>query len=68
MYQKVIGCAAVLLSGNQPPTALREFIQEAQRLDAKPMGYIIGNMKEPNSRKRAGNRKGKADKEVLKTS
>ena len=42
---------------NADPTALREFIQEAQRLDAKSMEYILGIMKELNSRKRADNRK-----------
>ena len=36
---------------NADPTALREFIQEAQRLDAKSMEYILGIMKELNSRK-----------------
>ena len=36
---------------NANPTALREFIQEAQRLDAKSMEYIFGIMKELNSRK-----------------
>ena len=36
---------------NTDPTALREFIQEAQRLDAKSMEYILGIMKELNSRK-----------------
>ena len=36
---------------NADPTALREFIQEAQHLDAKSMEYILGIMKELNSRK-----------------
>ena len=36
---------------NADPTALREFIQEAQRLDAKSMEYILGIMKELNSEK-----------------
>ena len=36
---------------NADPTALREFIQEAQRLDAKSMEYILGIMKKLNSRK-----------------
>ena len=36
---------------NADPTALRKFIQEAQRLDAKSMEYILGIMKELNSRK-----------------
>ncbi len=36
---------------NADPTALREFIQEAKRLDAKSMEYILGIMKELNSRK-----------------
>ena len=31
---------------NADPTALREFIQEAQRLDVKSMEYILGIMKE----------------------
>ena len=36
---------------NADSTALREFIQEAKRLDAKSMEYILGIMKELNSRK-----------------
>ena len=36
---------------NADPTALREFIQEAKCLDAKSMEYILGIMKELNSRK-----------------
>ena len=36
---------------NADPTALREFIQEARRLDPKSMEYILGIMKELNSKK-----------------
>ena len=34
---------------NADPTALREFIQEARRLDEKSMEYILGIMKKLNS-------------------
>ena len=37
--------------GNPDPQALREFIAEAKQLDAKSMQYILGIMKELNSRK-----------------
>ena len=36
---------------NADPAALREFIQEARRLDPKSMEYILGIMKELNSKK-----------------
>lgn len=36
---------------NADPTALREFIQEARRLDEKSLEYILGIMKKLNSRK-----------------
>ena len=35
---------------NADPTALREFIQEARRLDEKSLEYILGIMKKLNSR------------------
>ena len=31
---------------NADPTALKEFVQEAMRLDSKSMEYILGIMKE----------------------
>ena len=37
--------------GNQNPTALNEFIAEAKKLDSKAMSYILGIMKELNSKK-----------------
>ncbi len=37
--------------GNTCPEALREFITEAKQLDSKSMQYILGIMKELNSRK-----------------
>ena len=37
--------------GNTCPEALREFIAEAKQLDSKSMQYILGIMKELNSRK-----------------
>ena len=37
--------------GNTYPEALREFIAEAKQLDSKSMQYILGIMKELNSRK-----------------
>lgn len=36
---------------NADPAALREFIQEARRLDPRSMEYILGIMKELNSKK-----------------
>ena len=36
---------------NTCPEALREFIAEAKQLDSKSMQYILGIMKELNSRK-----------------
>ena len=39
--------------GNTCPEALREFIAEAKQLDSKSMQYILGIMKELNSRKQA---------------
>ena len=41
---------------NADPTALREFIQEARRLDEKSLEYILGIMKKLNSRTCADNR------------
>ena len=40
---------------NADPTALREFIQEARRLDEKTLDYILGKIKNLNSSKRAHN-------------
>lgn len=37
--------------GNLNPTALNEFIAEAKKLDSKAMSYILGIMKELNSKK-----------------
>ena len=37
--------------GNPNPTALNEFIAEAKKLDSKTMSYILGIMKELNSKK-----------------
>ena len=37
--------------GNPNPTALNEFIAEAKKLDSKAMSYILGIMKELNSKK-----------------
>ena len=37
--------------GNTCPEALREFTAEAKQLDSKSMQYILGIMKELNSRK-----------------
>lgn len=37
--------------GNPNPTALNEFITEAKKLDSKAMSYILGIMKELNSKK-----------------
>ena len=37
--------------GNDNPEALREFITEAKKLDSKSMSYILGIMKELNSKK-----------------
>ena len=37
--------------GNTYPEALREFIAKAKQLDSKSMQYILGIMKELNSRK-----------------
>lgn len=37
--------------GNLYPVALREFITEARQLDSKSLEYILGIMKELNSRK-----------------
>ena len=39
--------------GNTCPEALREFTAEAKQLDSKSMQYILGIMKELNSRKYA---------------
>lgn len=36
---------------NLDPEALQEFVAEAKRLDSKSMAYILGIMKELNSRK-----------------
>lgn len=38
--------------GNPNPTALNEFIAEAKKLDSKAMSYILGIMKELNSKKK----------------
>ncbi len=37
--------------GNPNPIALKEFITEAKKLDSKAMSYILGIMKELNSKK-----------------
>ena len=37
--------------GNPNPAALNEFITEAKKLDSKAMSYILGIMKELNSKK-----------------
>lgn len=37
--------------GNPNPVALNEFIAEAKKLDSKAMTYILGIMKELNSKK-----------------
>ena len=37
--------------GNPNPIALNEFIAEAKKLDSKAMSYILGIMKELNSKK-----------------
>lgn len=37
--------------GNPDPQALQEFIAEAKKLDSKSLSYILGIMKELNSRK-----------------
>ena len=37
--------------GNPNPVALNEFITEAKKLDSKTMSYILGIMKELNSKK-----------------
>ena len=37
--------------GNPNPAALKEFITEAKKLDSKTMSYILGIMKELNSKK-----------------
>ena len=37
--------------GNPNPAALNEFIAEAKKLDSKTMSYILGIMKELNSKK-----------------
>lgn len=37
--------------GNPNPTTLNEFIAEAKKLDSKAMSYILGIMKELNSKK-----------------
>ncbi len=37
--------------GNPNPAALKEFIAEAKKLDSKTMSYILGIMKELNSKK-----------------
>lgn len=39
---------------NADPTALREFIQEARRLDEKSLEYILGIMKKLNRQKNDG--------------
>lgn len=36
---------------NLYPEAMQEFVAEAKRLDSKSMAYILGIMKELNSRK-----------------
>ena len=40
--------------GNPNPAALKEFITEAKKLDSKTMSYILGIMKELNSKNRSG--------------
>ena len=37
--------------GNPAPQALKEFIAEAKKLDSRSLSYILGIMKELNSRK-----------------
>ena len=37
--------------GNPAPQALQEFIAEAKKLDSRSLSYILGIMKELNSRK-----------------
>lgn len=37
--------------GNPNPTGLNEFITEAKKLDSQTMSYILGIMKELNSKK-----------------
>ena len=37
--------------GNLYPTALQEFIEEGKKLDPKSMAYLLGIMKELNSKK-----------------
>ena len=37
--------------GNPDPQALKEFITEAKQLDSRSLSYILGIMKELNSRK-----------------
>ena len=37
--------------GNPDPQALKEFITEAKQLDSRSMGYILGIMKELNSKR-----------------
>ena len=37
--------------GNPNPDSLKEFITEAKKLDSKTMSYILGIMKELNSKK-----------------
>ena len=37
--------------GNPAPQALKEFIAEAKKLDSRSMGYILGIMKELNSKR-----------------
>ncbi len=37
--------------GNPAPQALKEFIAEAKQLDSRSMGYILGIMKELNSKR-----------------
>ena len=44
-------CPATFDEGNPNPTALNEFIAEAKKLDSKAMSYILGIMKELNSKK-----------------
>ena len=37
--------------GNACPEALQEFIEEARKLDSRSMSYILGIMKELNSKR-----------------
>ena len=37
--------------GNPDPQALKEFITEAKQLDSRSLSYLLGIMKELNSRK-----------------